>query len=65
MIVEFRVGWNRYESLDLDESQIKSLLNYLLDSATTNEAIFYSFKLKNELDEDYIDDFKYRSYMQK
>jgi hypothetical protein len=65
MIVEFRVGWNRYESLDLDESQIKSLLNYLLNNTVTNEAVFYSFKLKNRLDEDYIDDFKYRSYMQK
>lgn len=65
MIVEFRVGWNRYESLDLDEYQIKSLLNYLLNSSVTNEAIFCSFKLKGRLDEDYIDDFKYRSYMQK
>ena len=65
MIVEFRIGFNTYESLNLDEKQIMSLLNYFLVDICSNEAILNSFKIKGYLDEDYIKDFRCRSYLEK
>jgi hypothetical protein len=65
MIIQFRTGFNTYESLDLDEKQITSLLNHFLVDTCSNEAILNSFKTKGYLDEDYVSDFRYRSHLEK
>ncbi len=66
MNLKFNTGIGKVESIEISENQVQSLVDYLLDNNIVFScAILNSFKTKKYLDPDYIDDFRYFSYLEK
>lgn len=65
MLINFRVGFSDFESLDLTESQIIDLLRYRLNDIYVNQAIVSVIKSGDEITEENIDKTLWHELMQK